>query len=47
MKAIENGDGSLTLEYAGLARGDDPNLLPAIESVADQHAAVLTRPRNT
>ncbi|HEY8282376.1 MAG TPA: cytochrome c biogenesis protein ResB [Leifsonia sp.] len=47
VKAIENGDGSLTLEYAGLARGDDPNLLPAIESVADQHAAVLTRPRNT
>lgn len=47
VKAIENADGSLTLEYAGLARGDDPNLTGAIETVADQHAAVLTRPRNT
>ena len=44
VKAIENADGSLTLEYAGLARGDDPNLAAAIQAVADQHAAALVRP---
>ncbi len=47
VKAVENGDGSLTLEYAGLARGDDPNLAAAVTGIADQHAAVLTRSRNT
>nr|WP_233265671.1 cytochrome c biogenesis protein ResB [Leifsonia sp. AG29] len=47
VKAVENDDGSLTLEYAGLARGEDPNLLPAIRAVADEHAALLTRPEKT
>lgn len=42
IKAIENADGSLTLEYAGLARGDDPNLLAAVAAVADQHSHALT-----
>ncbi len=47
VKAVENPDGSLTLEYAGLARGEDPNLLAAVATVADEHAAVLTRSRTT
>lgn len=42
IKAIENPDGSLTLEYAGLARGDDPNLVAAVTAVADQHSHALT-----
>lgn len=44
VKAVENPDGSLTLEYAGLARGEDPNLLAAVSAVADEHTALLTRP---
>ncbi|AAT88213.1 cytochrome C biogenesis protein [Leifsonia xyli subsp. xyli] len=44
VKAVENGDGSLMLEYAGLARGEDPNLLATISAVADEHAAILSRP---
>ncbi|MFP3467356.1 cytochrome c biogenesis protein ResB [Leifsonia sp. SIMBA_070] len=47
VKAIENPDGSLTLEYAGLARGEDPNLLSAVAGVADQHSEALTRPPTT
>ena len=40
-------DGSLTLEYAGLARGEDPNLVAAVTAVADEHAALLSRsPKN-
>lgn len=44
VKAVENEDGSLTLEYAGLARGEDPNLIAAVTAIADEHAASLTRP---
>jgi cytochrome c biogenesis protein len=47
VKAVENSDGSLTLEYAGLARGEDPNLIAAVTAVADQHATALTRPPTT
>jgi cytochrome c biogenesis protein len=47
VKAVENPDGSLTLEYAGLARGEDPNLIAAVTAVADQHATALTRPPTT
>jgi cytochrome c biogenesis protein len=43
VKAVGNADGSVTLEYAGLARGEDPNLVSAIETIAEQHAAELTR----
>lgn len=43
VKAVENDDGSITLEYAGLARGDDPNLLAAVTAVADEHAGLLAR----
>lgn len=44
VKAIENNDGSVTLEYAGLARGEDPNLLAAVTALADEHAVRLSRP---
>lgn len=44
VKVVENPDGSATLEYAGLARGDDPNLLASVSAVADEHTALLTRP---
>ncbi|MEO7016523.1 MAG: cytochrome c biogenesis protein ResB [Leifsonia sp.] len=43
VKAVPNADGTLTLEYAGLARGEDPNLEAAIEGILDQHAAELSR----
>ena len=35
-------DGSLRLEYAGLARGEDPRLDDAVASIADRHIAQLT-----
>ncbi len=47
VKAIRGDDGSLTLEYAGLARGDDPNLSAAVNTLADRHIASLTTPENT
>jgi cytochrome c biogenesis protein len=47
VKAIRGDDGSLTLEYAGLARGDDPNLGAAVNTLADRHIASLTTPENT
>jgi len=43
VKAVENRDGSLTLEYAGLARGEDPNLIAAVSAIADEHATSLSR----
>ncbi|TDW30389.1 cytochrome c biogenesis protein ResB [Cryobacterium psychrophilum] len=39
VKAIEHEDGTLRLEYAGLARGDDPALEAAVTALADKHAA--------
>lgn len=45
VKAVENQDGSLTLEYAGLARGEDPNLIAAVSAIADEHAASLSHPQ--
>ncbi|TFD75020.1 cytochrome c biogenesis protein ResB [Cryobacterium fucosi] len=41
VKAVEGEDGSLRLEYAGLARGEDPALEAAVTSLADRHAALL------
>ncbi len=40
VKAIADGDG-VRLEYAGLARGEDPGLAGAVEDLARRHAAVL------
>jgi cytochrome c biogenesis protein len=46
VKAIEQEDGSLRIEYAGLARGDDPNLRAAVAALADKHIAHLTDRKN-
>jgi cytochrome c biogenesis protein len=44
VKLIENPDGhGVTLEYAGLARGDDPRLDDAVAEIADKHMATLPR----
>jgi len=39
VKAVEQPDGTVRLEYAGLARGDDPALVAAVAALADKHAA--------
>jgi cytochrome c biogenesis protein len=41
MKAVRRPDGGITLEYAGLARGDDPTLESAVADFADRHRADL------
>nr|WP_307835099.1 cytochrome c biogenesis protein ResB [Agromyces aurantiacus] len=38
VKAVRRPDGTTVLEYAGLARGDDPGLERAVEEFADAHA---------
>ncbi|NQX13143.1 cytochrome c biogenesis protein ResB [Microbacteriaceae bacterium VKM Ac-2855] len=38
VKATERGDGTVLIEYAGLARGEDPQLGRAVRFVADRHA---------
>ncbi|WP_146084363.1 cytochrome c biogenesis protein ResB, partial [Rathayibacter sp. AY1F6] len=38
IKATPAEDGSLRLEYAGLARGEDPQLVRTVRTVADRHA---------
>ena len=40
IKVREDGDG-IVVEYAGLARGDDPNLARAVAELQRQHQAVL------
>ncbi|GAB2527667.1 cytochrome c biogenesis protein ResB [Paramicrobacterium agarici] len=41
VKAYDNDDGSVRIEYAGLARGEDPGLADAVESVAYRHGTAL------
>ncbi|MGY4859154.1 cytochrome c biogenesis protein ResB [Cryobacterium sp. AP23] len=43
VKAIEQPDGTVRLEYAGLARGEDPALESAVTALADRHTALLER----
>ncbi|BDZ45593.1 cytochrome c biogenesis protein ResB [Naasia aerilata] len=38
VKVHEDGDGRLRVEYAGLARGDDPGLAVAVRELADEHS---------
>jgi cytochrome c biogenesis protein len=38
VKASERPDGTVLIEYAGLARGEDPQLARAVLAVADKHA---------
>ena len=40
VKAAVDGD-RVRLEYAGLARGEDPTLATAVEQLAEKHAAAL------
>ena len=37
VKATEKSDGVVTLEYAGLARGEDPRLEAAVADIAAAH----------
>jgi cytochrome c biogenesis protein len=37
VKVVEAADGSRSVQYAGLARGDDPQLEAAVASIADNH----------
>ena len=41
VKASENEDGSIRLEYAGLARGEDPQLEGAMSLIAGRHSQRL------
>ena len=40
VKAIPD-DGGVRLEYAGLARGEDPGLAAAVAELAERHQAAL------
>lgn len=44
VKVTEQADGSLQVEYAGLARGDDPALAAAVSSLAEAHSSRFDRP---
>jgi cytochrome c biogenesis protein len=41
VKATETADGAVTLEYAGLARGEDPRLEEAVAGIAAAHSKQL------
>ena len=41
-KKWQRPDGSVVLEYAGLARGEDPGLEEAVTAFADKHAGPRT-----
>jgi cytochrome c biogenesis protein len=43
VKAIEGKDGRIRLEYAGLARGEDPGLKAAVEAVVRRHSESMER----
>ncbi len=43
VKASEQSDGSIRLEYAGLARGDDPTLERAVADLAERHARQMKK----
>ncbi|MFD1715275.1 cytochrome c biogenesis protein ResB [Amnibacterium flavum] len=44
VKVVRRGDGSLELQYAGLARSDDPRLGEAVTDLADAHAGPRADP---
>src|SRR5690554_4939218 len=41
VKVIEEESGGIRIEYAGLARGDDPTLNAAVADIAERHATQL------
>jgi cytochrome c biogenesis protein len=45
IKVVPDGD-TVRLEYAGLARGEDPGLADAVADIARRHAAKLERRMN-
>ncbi|HEY6800381.1 MAG TPA: cytochrome c biogenesis protein ResB, partial [Agromyces sp.] len=44
VKAANRTDGTVVLEYAGLARGEDPGLEEAVAAFADKHAGSRRKP---
>jgi cytochrome c biogenesis protein len=40
---IEGKDGRIRLEYAGLARGEDPGLKAAVEAIMRRHSESMER----
>jgi cytochrome c biogenesis protein len=42
VKVVEDADGTRTIEYAGLARGDDPGLENAVTLLAEKHVQSLS-----
>jgi cytochrome c biogenesis protein len=42
VKVIEHDDGSLLVQYAALARGDDPKLDAAVTALVEKHSAEFT-----
>jgi cytochrome c biogenesis protein len=46
VKAIEQPDGGIRVEYAGLARGDDPGLDAAVDALAAKHRALIEPQQN-
>jgi len=41
IKVKPGSDGQVTLEYAGLARGEDPGLENAVTDIAAKHSQLL------
>jgi cytochrome c biogenesis protein len=41
IKATDNADGTVRVEYAGLARGEDPGLAEAVDALAYRHGTAL------
>ncbi len=41
VKVVANADGTHTIEYAGLARGEDPGLDAAVAAIAEKHSQAL------
>jgi len=41
VKVVANADGTRTVEYAGLARGEDPGLDAAVVAIAEKHSQAL------
>jgi cytochrome c biogenesis protein len=47
VKVLPEEDGRLRVEYAGLARGDDPGLAAAVTELADEHSGAAATPSGT
>jgi cytochrome c biogenesis protein len=41
---VHEEDGAVRVEYAGLARGDDPGLAAAVRELADEHSGTPSAP---